>query len=257
MIKSTICKGATNDELKWFLYQAARARLDPFARQIYWIKRRDGSAFTLTAIDGFRLIAQRSGSYAGQVGPEWCNANGSWNNIWLEDGAPFAARVGALRKENPDKPFWGVARFASYAPKGKDGKLYGNWVQMPDVMIAKCAEALALRKAFPQELSGLYSGDEMQQALPDADRELLDGDDMGGPEQDVTEEEEHKEALKSDAQADLFIEQMRQLKDHTALYTYKSTTLAEKWKDLFPPDRERIEDEYKALMKKFGERVKQ
>ena len=77
LIKKTICRGATDLELRWFLYQAARSRLDPFSRQIYWIKLKDGTPFTLVSIDGLRLIAERSGQYAGQVGPEWCNENGS------------------------------------------------------------------------------------------------------------------------------------------------------------------------------------
>jgi phage recombination protein Bet len=251
IIKGTICKGATNLELKWFLYQCARARLDPFSRQIYWIKRRDGTAFTLVSIDGLRLVAQRSGEYAGQVGPEWCDANGTWGNIWLNDGAPFAARVGALRK-GEKTPTWGVARFDSYAPRGKDGRLYGNWLQMPDVMIAKCAEALALRKAFPQDLSGLYSGDEMQQAIPDSERELLDKDNMGGPEAPATEEEEHKAEVQSDSLADQIIETMRGFKDHNALYVYRSTKMQALWKDIFPPDRDRIGLVYKELMTKFG-----
>lgn len=256
LIKNTICKGATDNELRLFLYQTTRARLDPFARQIYWIKGKDGRAFTLVSIDGLRLVAKRSGDYAGQVGPEWCNANGSWHNVWLEDGPPFAARVGALSKANPTQPFWGVARFQSYAPHNRDGQLYGNWKSMPDVMIAKCAEALALRKAFPQDLSGLYSGDEMEQAIPDDERKLLDGDNMGSREPDNTEEEQHKAELTSDANADAIIEEMRSKRDHTALYTYKETAIAPIWKEIFPPDRDRIEAEYKALMGKFAERAK-
>jgi phage recombination protein Bet len=243
LIKGSICKGATNDELKWFLYQCARARLDPFSRQIYWIKRRDGTAFTLVSIDGLRLIAERSGEYAGQMGPEWCGADGAWMNVWLPEGPPFAARVGAMRK-GATLPIWGTARLQSYAPRGKDGALYGNWLSMPDVMLAKCAEALALRKAFPQDLSGFYTGDEMQNAVPDSERELLDG--TGAPD------DLHKEEVKGEPTADSILEQMHKCRDHTALYAYGQANRADYLK-LAAADRQKIDAAYKALMEKFAD----
>ena len=150
---------APKGELAVLLHYSQKTGLDPFARQIYMIER--GGRYTIqTSIDGFRIIAQRSGKYAGQTKTEWCGEDGAWKEVWLSKEFPAAARVG-VHGVGFVEPVYSIAKWDSYAQPNSP-----MWKKMPDLMLAKCAEALALRKAFPQDLSGIYTSDEMEQSEP-------------------------------------------------------------------------------------------
>lgn len=167
--------GATEGDLRVFFHQCQRTGLDPFLRQVYMISREsserqpDGSWRKVvkqtiqTGIDGYRLIARRAAHVSGDslsIGaPEWAHEDGSWRPVWTSAwGAPVAARVVVQRA---GESFPGVALFDEYKQTKRGGELTSMWASRPAGQIAKCAEALALRKAFPADLSGIYTDDEM------------------------------------------------------------------------------------------------
>lgn len=171
LLRRTVARDCSSDEFELFVMQCERTGLDPSSRQIYliersakdangnWIKKYD----IQISIDGYRLVAQRSGEYEGQSGPFWCGTDGQWVDVWLNAYPPSAAKVGVWRRGFRE-PVWGVAKYEEYAQLKKDGKPNTMWAKMPANQLAKCAESLALRKAYPQELSGLYTDVEMEQA---------------------------------------------------------------------------------------------
>jgi phage recombination protein Bet len=153
LIRRTVAAGATADELELFFHQARRAGLDPLAKQIYFVKRQ-GKGVIQVGIDGLRLIADRTGAYAGSDDAEFSGST--------ERGFPAAAKVVVYKMVGNHRcPFGATARWDEYFPGDQQGF---QWKRMPHAMLAKCAEALALRKAFPADMSGLYVHEEMEQA---------------------------------------------------------------------------------------------
>jgi hypothetical protein len=125
-----------------------------------WIDRKQQKTHSPeVTIDGLRACAERTGKYSGQVGPEWCGPDGAWKDVWTAQEPPTAARVGILRSDFRN-PTWGVALYAEYL-QIQDGLPARLWGKMASNQLAKCAEALGLRKAFPNEL---YAREEMAQA---------------------------------------------------------------------------------------------
>jgi phage recombination protein Bet len=163
LIKATVARGATDDELKLFLYTANRTQLDPLTKQIHFIKRRVWNARTQqhdevgtiqTGIDGYRVVASRNG------------LAGIEDAVFDDETAshPSKATVTVYRMVAGTRvPFTASARWSEYA-QIKDGQPIAMWKKMPYLMLAKVAEALALRKAFPNDLSGVYTNEEMAQA---------------------------------------------------------------------------------------------
>lgn len=168
--QSGIGESVTNAELAGFLHLCQRTGLDPFSRQIYligrWDRRAGREVFTpQTGIDGYRVVARRAtaktGGTYGYEDTLWCDSSGRWQDVWLLDEPPAAAKVTVIRD---GQRFSAVARYSEYVQTGKEDKPIGMWRKMPASQLAKCCEALALRRAFPHDLAGVYTAEEMAQA---------------------------------------------------------------------------------------------
>jgi phage recombination protein Bet len=148
---------APNADLAVFFHYCKAHRLDPFSRQVTMIKRRDRGTdkWTIqTEIDGYRLISKRAANRDGQkisyMPTIWVDADLNEYEYWVADAPPAMARVTVLVD---GAPFHGYAAFREFVQL-KDGKPTSMWLKMPANQLAKCAEAQALRKAFPSDLEG-------------------------------------------------------------------------------------------------------
>jgi phage recombination protein Bet len=154
LIKKTVAKDATDDELRLYLYDCARQGVHPLDRLLHFTKR-SGRYVPITSIDFMRIRAHATGSCAGIDDP-------------IFSGVPmnpdFAAHITVYRMVQGQRcGFSATSRWREYKPDANDFM----WKKMPFLMLGKTAEALALRKAFPQELAGLYESSEMDQAIED------------------------------------------------------------------------------------------
>lgn len=167
LMKRTIAKGASDDELKMFIQVCKGASLNPFLKQVFLVPRwdsREGREIRAiqVSIDGFRAIAESGGQYAGNDDPAFEGEE----TVTVGDKTkkqvvhPTKATVTVYKIiEGQRYPFSATARWSEYYPGEKMGF---QWHSRPFLMLGKCAEALALRKAFPKLLSGMYAQEEME-----------------------------------------------------------------------------------------------
>ena len=159
MIRDTFANGAPEGEFRVLMEIAKARNLNPLLRQVWFVKRWDSQKrcevwAVQVSIDGLRAIADRTGKYDGQDEPEFEE----------KDGAIKLCRVKVYRKDVV-RAFVGTAYWSEYAATTKEGKLTQMWANKPHIMLAKCAEALAFRKAFPEDSAGLYVAEEMPETL--------------------------------------------------------------------------------------------
>jgi len=161
LVRRTIFPDATDPELQLFLHDCARRGVHPLDRLVHPTKR--GGRYTpITSVDFMRSQAAGTGDMAGTDDAQF---------IIDEEGQVVAATVTVYRMTQGQRfAYTATARWAEYYPG--DGGQGAMWRKMPHTMLGKCAEALALRKAFPQQLGGLYAPEELHQAdrlepLPD------------------------------------------------------------------------------------------
>lgn len=159
-LKETVAQGATDAEFAMFAELCKSTGLNPFKKEVWFIKtkgytKKDGTEVQgrvqiMTGINGFLAIANSNQQFDGLE----CEV------AYEKDGiTPKSATAKVYRKDRKI-PSTATALWREYYKPNPYGNK-GVWEQMPSIMIAKCAKSLALREAFPQELNGLYTAEEM------------------------------------------------------------------------------------------------
>jgi phage recombination protein Bet len=169
LIKSQIAKDCTDLELKYFLEICKQTKLNPFMKQIYAIKRqtKNGPVMNIQcSIDGYRAIAHRTEKCLGIGDPKFTYGK--------NDNIPESATI-IVKKlvGNHIGDFVATAYWEDYYGDGKS--LMAN--SKPRIMLAKCAEVLALKKAFSAELIDIqpeYKAPEKKENKSKIDSQISD-----------------------------------------------------------------------------------
>ena len=240
IIRDNVAKGATNKELQFFLTVCAKRNLDPILKQIYWTPKG-----MMTSIDGLRVIAYRTGRYR----------PGKKEHILNEKGNLEQARATVFQLFTYED---GTHEWFEVTEEASLNEYIANtptWRKMPEVMLKKCAEAQALRRAFPEEMGSLYATEELDQAnegresKPEPPKQagkslkqiakLHPSNKLQGTIDVVLETAESKK-LSTDEKYDLYVAQMKDTSDPRVLK--KIIEEAREDKALFDEHREGLEE---------------
>lgn len=187
LIRKTVAKDCSPAEFDLFIATAESYGLNPFRREIYAIvvnkdKPDKRQLVLVTGIDGFRRKAEEAGGYS----PDDKEPDITYRDD-LKDSRtnPLGIEKAKVTAFKNGKPVVGVAYWDEFAPlreiwadnretgkRGPTGEFEldpskSNWRKMARHMLAKCAEAQALRKGWPSTFSGLYAAEEMDHAVVD------------------------------------------------------------------------------------------
>ena len=142
LLLNTVAKGATEAEFQMFLEFCKSTGLNPFKKEIWFIKTGAGVQM-MTGINGFLTIANNHPQFDGMT-----------VKLDEQDGKLVSATCTVYRKDRK-YPSEATVYYSEYAKNSP------TWRTMPRMMLQKVAKSVALREAFPQELGGMYTQEEM------------------------------------------------------------------------------------------------
>ena len=159
LIKNTVAKGATTDELNMFMYLAQQYNLDPFKKEI-WFMKYNGTTTMMTSRDGYLKYAQMNEDFEGLMSfvvreGDVFEVDASEYKVTHKFGAKRGPILGAWSRcdRKGKKPFIAYVEFAEYNKKTK------IWENYPSAMIQKVAEVFVLKRAFG--INGLVTKEEI------------------------------------------------------------------------------------------------
>ncbi len=169
LIRRTVAKDANTDEFNQFIHICRATRLDPLRRQAYCFvfnkhKPEWRQMTVVVAIGGYRAIADRTGNYRPDPDAAFIEYSEAAKDARTNPLGIVRATVKVFKHSHGE---WhcvtGEAYWDEYVPL-KDGAIdqkKAGWTKMPRIMVAKCAEANALRKAWPDDFAGLEVEEEV------------------------------------------------------------------------------------------------